>query len=203
MGRSRKRSPRFAMLIVCEGEQTEKHYFQSFRSEKLHVDVQPYVGQPQQIVLQAEALQSRKTYDEVWVVFDMDFDASRGSEQYQEFEKAIKSAKKKGCEVAYTIDAFELWFRLHYERITTSVGRKSLYKDLSKRWNVNYERDGKRANFAKSIPEKLTADEAADVKKAIERAKAMFEKRGNLPMRERNPITTVHLLVERLLSFQD
>lgn len=191
------------MLIVCEGEQTEKHYFQSFRSGKLHVDVQPYVGQPRQIVLRAEALQNRRDYDEVWVVFDLDFDSSRGLEQYQEFERAIELAKKKGCKVAYTIDAFELWFRLHYERITTSVGRKALYKDLSKRWKVNYERDGKRADFAKSIPEKLSADEAADVKKAIERAAAMLEKRGDLPMAERNPITTVHLLVERLLSFKD
>lgn len=203
MAKRKQRPTRYALLIVCEGEQTEKHYFQSFESDKLHLDVRPYVGQPRQIVLRAEALMARRSYDEVWVVFDLDFDASRGQEQYQEFEQAIKQAKKIGCEVAYTIDAFELWFRLHYERITTSVGRKALYKDLSKRWNVNYERDGKRADFAKSIPEKLSADEAADVEKAIERAAAMLEKRGDLPMAERNPITTVHLLVERLLSFKD
>ncbi|WP_273446014.1 RloB family protein [Neolewinella agarilytica] len=203
MGRGKQRRTRFALLIVCEGEQTEKHYFQSFKSDKLHLDVRPYVGQPRQIVLRAESLMARKSYDEVWVVFDLDYDASRGSEQYQEFEKAIKLAKEKGCEVAYTIDAFELWFRLHYERITSSLDRKALYKDLSKRWSINYEKDGKRADFAKAIPQRLSADEAADVMKAIDRAKAMFHKRGGLPLVDRNPITTVHLLVERLLSFQD
>jgi hypothetical protein len=100
---------------VCEGEQTEKHYFQSFKSDKLHLDVRPHVGQPRQIVLRAEVLTARRAYDEVWVVFDLDHYATRGDEQYQDFTNAVKLAKSKKTEVAYTIDAFELWFRLHYE----------------------------------------------------------------------------------------
>lgn len=191
------------MLIVCEGEQTENHYFRSFKSKRLHVDVRPYVGQPRQIALQAKTLRFRNAYDEVWVVFDLDYDASQGREQFQAFEKAVKMAKKEGCEVAYSIDAFELWFRLHYEQVSGPIGRKALYKDLSKRWEVNYAKNGKRADFAKSIPEKLAADEAADVMKAIERAKALFAERSQLPYAEQNPITTVHLLVERLLSFEE
>lgn len=203
MAKRKQRPTRYALLIVCEGEQTEKHYFQSFKSDKLHLDVRPYVGQPRQIVLRAEALMARRSYDEVWVVFDLDYDATRGDEQYQEFTNALRLAKSKEIEVAYTIDAFELWFRLHYEQVSNGLSRKALYQDLSKRWDIKYEKDGKREAFAKNIFSKLAEDENADVKEAIKRAEKLLKARKNLPLKEQNPVTTVHLLVKKLLSFID
>ncbi|MEM6770593.1 MAG: RloB family protein [Bacteroidota bacterium] len=204
MGRRlKKHVQRIAFLIVCEGEQTEKHYFQSFRSKKVALDIRPFIGQPLQIVDRAVALGARRDYDEVWVVFDLDYDSSQGKEQYQAFERALKVAREEGVKVAYSIDAFELWFRLHYEAVTVGLTRKSLYKDLSKRWGINYESSGKQAAFAKTIFGKLAEDKDADVLAAIKRAEKLWEERQYLPIAEQNPITTVHLLVKRLLELAE
>ena len=201
MGRKRKIPLRYAILVVCEGEQTEKHYFNSFSSRKLHVNVQPYVGDPRQIVLRAELLKAKKAYDETWVVFDLDYNPSRGREQYNEFHQALALARKLDIGVAYSIDAFELWFRLHYESVSNGLSRKALYKDLSRRWGINYESDGKREQFAKSIFGRLAADEDADIELALQRAEKLWGRKQHLPIEEQNPITTVHLLVKKLLAF--
>jgi hypothetical protein len=78
-----------------------------------------------------------------------------------------------------------------------------LYRDLSKRWNIEYEKDGKREALAKGIFAKLAEDENADVKEAIRRAEKLLEASKGLPVKDQNPITTVHLLVKKLLSFID
>lgn len=198
----RQRVTKYALLVVCEGEQTETNYFRSFNSDKIAVEAIPIVGQPVQIVQKAIGLQERRNYDEVWVVFDLDYNPSQGNKQFEQFNKALAKAKKNRLHIAYSIDCFELWFRLHYEQITGAISRKSLYKDLSKRWDINYEKNGKEHQFAKTIRNLLEDDEKADISKAIERAKKMFDLQKDLPLNERNPITTVHLLVERLLSFK-
>jgi hypothetical protein len=57
--------------------------------------------------------------------------------------------------------------------------------------------------LAKGIFAKLAEDENADVKEAIRRAEKLLEASKGLPVKDQNPITTVHLLVKKLLSFID
>ncbi len=55
---------------------------------------------------------SEEKFDEVWCVFDMD--VKKGENEFADFDNAIKKALFLHYKVAYSNDAFELWFYLHY-----------------------------------------------------------------------------------------
>jgi hypothetical protein len=69
------------------------------------------------------------------------------------------------------------------------------HNQLSKYWDVNYEREGKKAKFCLGIRELLENDEAASQEDAIKQAKKLMELHaGELPHGQ-NPVTTVFELV--------
>jgi hypothetical protein len=95
-------------LIVCEGEKTEPNYFRSFRVPKVVIDVQGLGENPSRLIESAKELKSQDDYDRVWCVFDRD------SWTEQDFNNAIKNANSEGFGVAYSNEAFELWYILHF-----------------------------------------------------------------------------------------
>ncbi|WP_421827432.1 RloB family protein [Larkinella sp.] len=97
------------ILIVCEGENTEPSYFDSFRLSSATVESYGGRKQPVNVVKHAIYLASQKKYDEVWCVFDKD-DISD-----EDFNDAIDQAEAAGFKVAYSNQAFEYWFILHFE----------------------------------------------------------------------------------------
>lgn len=67
--------------------------------------------------------QKKREYDQCWVVFDKDdFPA-------KDFNQAILLAEKNGFRVAYSNQAFEYWFLLHYNLYTGAIHRNQ-YKDM-------------------------------------------------------------------------
>ena len=50
------------------------------------------------------------------MVFDKD--------DYPDFDEAIELAKKNGFEVAYSNQAFELWFLLHFKKYSGKLHRR-------------------------------------------------------------------------------
>ena len=186
-------------LILCEG-QTEADYFLAFSNERVAVTAHDLGCAGMSLLDCALQYRNNGTFDEVWCVYDLDYNASEGGEQYQRFQESLDYAATNDVSVSFSIDAFELWFRLHYEAVTGSIHRQQLYDDLSRRWDMNYVTEGKRRGFTRSIKQRLDDDVAADVRLAIERAERLYEERKDLPLRERNPITTVHLLVSSLLK---
>lgn len=117
-----------SFLIVCEGENTEPDYFKAFRMTAATVKAVGQAMNTMTLVSKAisirEADQKRKKiYDQCWVVFDKDdFPA-------KDFNQAIQYAEKKGFRVAYSNQAFEYWFLLHYNLYTGAIHR-SQYKDM-------------------------------------------------------------------------
>lgn len=184
------------ILIVCEGKQTERLYFEAF--PVVGLDVYPKgLGQTKiQLVQKTEKIQNIKKYDIVWCVFDMDFNPEINNCE-KDFDDAIKQAKKLGYDVAYSNDAFELWFYLHYKNINNQVDRVFYYKELSKIFNVNnYEKECKGAKF--DSYKTLKNDIYSSQEKAIKRAKELHEMKKHLPYYKQNPVTTVYRLVELL-----
>lgn len=182
------RELRKRFLILCEGEKTEPNYFRSFRVNKkvIDLDIEGLGKSPNKIV--AEAVKKKEEdggYDEVWCVFDRD------SFKAQEFNQAIKSAEKENIKVAYSNEAFELWYLLHFNFYNTGVPREDYQKKLSKCLGYDYKKN------SETIYEELESKQRT----AIKNAKRLLEEYDLPNPAANNPSTTVHLLVEELNKF--
>ena len=119
-------------LIVCEGTKTEPHYFEAL--------IKNYISTVREVTIEGEgratvALVDRTleikqelerknamSFDRVWVVFDKD--------DFDDFNDAIKKANKLGFHSAWTNEAFELWYYLHFEYLDTGIGRADYINKL-------------------------------------------------------------------------
>lgn len=63
--------------------------------------------------------------------------------QNEDFNRAIRKARDLGYHCAYSNDAFELWFVLHYQYLDQQQHRNFYYQLLGKKWNTNYTKEGK------------------------------------------------------------
>ena len=109
------RQDRQGILIVCEGTKTEKLYFEEFKVPSARVEGTGY----NTISLVEEAIRLNRgvAYDKVWCVFDKD------SFPPADFQGAIDLARRHGFHTAYTNQAFELWYLLHYDYHTSALSR--------------------------------------------------------------------------------
>lgn len=142
--RADAQSPRPRILIVCEGERTEPAYFnalrQSLRLSKDLIDIRGEGMNTQRLVDEAKAIkkkaeQENLPYDKVWIVMDKD---SFGEAQYL---NAIRSARAAEFHVAWSNEAFELWYLLHYEEASLSGDRQDYTKELSRLMGKKYAKN--------------------------------------------------------------
>jgi hypothetical protein len=186
------------ILIVCEG-QTEKLYFESFPVLGVKIEPIDLKGQSKLklIELTQELVESKdEKYDEVWCVFDMDF--KRGADEFADFDNAIKKAFALRYKAAYSNDAFELWFYLHFTQTNAQHFRTFYYKELCRRFGIKSIKEMKQHNFCEEIYSKLNKDPNSSQQRAIARAKTLFNEQKHLEYHEQNPITKVYELVEVL-----
>ncbi|MBD2042812.1 RloB family protein [Microcoleus sp. FACHB-672] len=181
------RDIRQRFLIVCEGKKTEPNYFRSFPVPKnvAEIDVKGLGKDPSKLVDSAKELKQQEEYDQVWCVFDRD-DWSP-----QNFNNAIKNAESEGFKVAYSNEAFELWYVLHFDFLDTSIPRSEYRKRLNCFLKQNYQKN------SETIYEELFEKQAAAIKNAIN---LLNQYNPRTPARD-NPSTTVHLLVQELNKF--
>ena len=133
------------ILIICEG-QTEELYFKGFPVlTEFKVETFNTKGQSKLKLVESikEIIESFDTkFDEVWCVFDMD--VKKGADEFADFDNAISKALQFGYKIAYSNDSFELWFHLHYNLTESQHLRSYYYKELGKRFGINYVKDGKK-----------------------------------------------------------
>ncbi len=187
--------PNKTILIVGEG-QSEKMYFESFPVLTLRVEALDSGGQSKQKLIEVteSILQNSEIkYDEVWCVFDMD--VHHGAFEFADFDNAIRSGMSKGYKIAYSNDAFELWFYLHYNYTDQANKRPFYYKALGKYWDCNYEKIGKTYTFCQNLYQRLKSDKNASQEEAINRAKKLFDEQSHLEFHQQNPVTLVYELV--------
>lgn len=139
---------------------------------------------------------SAVAYDEIWCVFDMD--VRRGEVEFSDFDNAIRQAEGLGYKVAYSNDAFELWFYLHFEYSDAEHLRTFYYEELSERFGLNYVKDGKRYDFCQKLYKLLEVHEQSSQAKALERGSSLYKEKSDLPYHHQNPVIRVFELVEEL-----
>lgn len=181
------REVRQRFLIVCEGEKTEPNYFRSFRVPRnvVEVDVQGLGENPSKLVNSAKELKEQEEYDQVWCVFDRD------SWTPEDFNNAIQSANNQGFHIAYSNEAFELWYVLHFEFLNTGIPRCDYLQKLNLLLNRKYKKN------SETIYDELFDKQPVAIRNATNLLKQYDP---HIPGKD-NPSTTVHLLVQELNKF--
>lgn len=127
------------ILIVCEGTKTEPNYFNGFRLP--NVDTIGIGGDPVTVVQRAIQIskdarkKENKIYDQVWCVFDRD------SFPIQRFKEAFLHADHNNIHVAYSNEAFELWYILHFEYLNTGITRQTYISKLTTHLGRKYNKN--------------------------------------------------------------
>ncbi|MEH2157699.1 RloB family protein [Nostoc sp.] len=181
------REIRQRFLIVCEGAKTEPNYFRSFRVPKnvAEIDVQGLGENPSKLVQSAKILNGQGEYDQIWCVFD------RNSWTLEDFNNAIIKAEAQGFKVAYSNEAFELWYVLHFEFLNTGIPRSDYLKKLTSLFGRTYQKN------SETIYDELFDKQSIAIKNA---ENLLRQYNPHIPVKD-NPSTTVHLLVQELNKF--
>ncbi len=187
------------IYIFTEGKKTEPIYFKSKKSEiksnAVKIEIKGTGYNTLSLVDYAINFIQQKRIDlkidECWVVFDKD-DFNRN------FNSAINKALKNGLMVAYSNEAFELWFLLHFSFMNSAIKRD----DYNKKIEENYikETKNKKYKYHKTNGVLPLIEIIKDREKdAIRNAKKLLTQfKNEKSFVKKNPSTTVHLLVERL-----
>jgi len=181
------KKPKERFLIVCEGSKTEPNYFRSFRVPRDVVEVHGLGEDPSTLVRSATDLKNKDgdDYDQIWCVFDRD------SWTLENFNNARSSATSQGFRVAYSNEAFELWYILHFEYLNTGIPRKDYIHKLSLLLGKKYQKN------SETIYDELLDKQPTAIRNA---KKLLTEYDPPVPAKD-NPSTTVHLLVQELNRF--
>jgi len=186
--KSRNRGkPGKSFLIVCEGEKTEPNYFKSFKLSSATIKVVGYGMNTRSLV--EKALEIAKgddeKFDEVWCVFDRD------SFSLQNFNSAFDLARRKKINIAYSNEAFELWYLLHFQYLDTGISRDDYQKRLSKLLKEPYKKNST-GMYRKLLDKQPTA---------LRNAENLLKTYNPRNPGEDNPSTTVYLLVKELNKY--
>ncbi len=199
------------ILIVCEGKKTEPDYFKWWRKQLENIrevakskavggidvnsfgdeiDVKGEGKNTGSLVEKATELKNQASidYTQVWCVFDRD------SFPPENYNAAIEKACNSDLKAAYSNEAFELWYLLHFDYVNTGVSRDQYKKMLTERLGEKYKKNDP------AMYEKLLKHPKADQRYAIGNAKKLnklLNKHAG-DYAKHNPSTTVFELVESL-----
>lgn len=186
-------------LIVSEGEKTEPNYFKAL-SEQLPQELinLTIVGEGKNTISVIDAAirlrdereeESDFPFDEVWAVFDKDDFPD------QRFNAAVEKGEQEDIKTAYSNEAFELWYVLHFQYLDVAINRKQ-YIDILKQKLGDYIKNDTQ------IYDKLQEHEDSSESDAIQYAEKLYKTLNqNTPAKDK-PITKVYQLVSRLNEFK-
>jgi hypothetical protein len=180
-----KGKKRDLVLIVAEGEKTEPLYFSGFKLSNVTIDGCGFNCDSlvrRAIRLKNKAIRDANPYDQVWCVFDRD------SCQPENFRNAFDLAKMNGINIAYTNEAFELWYLLHFHFYDSALSRGQYEEKLTNLLGFKYEKNNPQ------MYDRLISLQP----EAIRNANTLYGRYNPLDPERCNPSTTVHHLVQYL-----
>ncbi|MFE0458129.1 RloB family protein [Kitasatospora sp. NPDC058965] len=194
-----RRATKQRFLIYCEGEVTEREYFegyrQLFRSGNIQIKLGADHAVPLQLVNEAISHQSRaprsaedkfEKYDQVWCVMDVE-----APTPHPNLEKALSLARKNGIRCAISNPCFEIWLILHFAKISGYATTAEACKHLEAH-NCGYSKESKHIDF-KKLQDRF--EQAKKYALDLEKTAAECIVAG-IP----NPSTDVYKLIDQLIS---
>lgn len=187
------------ILIVGEGVHTEPSYFEQFKEPGVKIVAIGLGEGTRKLVNDVEshkAVEERKlngkTFDEVWVVFDKD--------SFKDFNQAISEAKSKGYHVAYSNQAIEYWFILHFmdhqggdmDRKDYAKVLNALLEKLDPKNPITYDPD------SKTISEEIFNVLYKNIQFAYDRADRICQYKLKQGKPTEESVTTIHELVHSI-----
>lgn len=103
------------------------------------------------------------------------------------------TSKYQNIKIAYSNEAFELWYLLHFNYYDTKMSRTSYKKMLTSLLKEKYKKN------SVDMYEKLLDKQA----NAIRNAKKLLSAYSSLNPEQDNPSTTVFILVEELNKYKN
>lgn len=102
-----------AILIVCEGKNTEPSYFGFYKAliPSVQLEIDGAGKGHQALVDYTKRMFKRSDYHQIWCVFDREDERAVSIKQ---FNNAVSSALQSGFMVAYSNQTFEYWLLLHF-----------------------------------------------------------------------------------------
>jgi hypothetical protein len=182
------REIRKRFLLICEGTKTEPAYFEKFKTNKVVIEIEGMARDPQKLVKTAieardKAKKDTEEFDEVWCVFDRD------DVPIQDFNAALSQAAAHDIQVAYSNEAFELWYVLHFEYLNTGIPRKDYQAKIAKYLGLPSYCKNDSQMYDRLKPHQGTA---------IDNAIRLLDSYQPPNPAKDNPSTTVHFLVKAL-----
>jgi hypothetical protein len=202
---SHKREIKLSFLIVCEGNKTEPNYFKSFPKKRERIVYElNFKGEnesdrntggisPKKVVEKAIELRKQKTYDRVWAVFDKD--------DFKDFNAAIIKAQSNNIGCAWSNEAFELWYLLHFQNRTTGMKRTEYQKAIENELNKKWKNKKKPYKYAKNAADMyVILQEYGNQEQAIKWAEKLSQQYMDEKFAAHNPRTQVYELVRQLIG---
>lgn len=194
------------ILIVCEGSKTEPNYFGEFNKKKrgLYVFDLEFSGGgistkkvvEEAIELKKQADMKNDPYDRVWAVFDKDDFPDA------DFNAAILKAESNHIGCAWSNEAFELWYLLHFHNRVTPMSRTEYKNAISNAVNDSPFYKGKKEYvYKKNDPKNYSImNKYGSQDSAIKDALAMERCYTGQSFATHNPCTKVHEIVLQLMG---
>jgi RloB-like protein len=214
--KSRKtREYRNSILIICEGEETEPNYFQNFPVSNIKVKTIGTGRNTESLVDEAikkwiEFSEEDEFYERLWCIFDRDsfsqnsYDSAfkKANDEEKRLNRRFKrrAGRRINISIAYSNQAFELWYLLHFDYIDSALSRSEYKRMLTGRMEKKYEKnDPSMYQFFEILSKKTNCQKGQ--KFAIANAKKL-RKGLNKELRHNHcPSTTVDKLVEELNKY--
>ena len=195
-----QRKTRDTILIITNGKETEKNYFENITSKyrtEFKIKVKYKNAECDGLVQYACGF-NQTEYNQIWCVFDIDESFVEGH-----LVNALKMARDNNINIAYSNEDFELWLLYHFTAIVIpTLGRKRYVREINERLKpigCKYQKSDLeliREIFIPKIPEALHNAKAYCQKLEAEHQKEY----GNdkFPIWKWKSSTTVYKLIEAM-----
>ena len=187
------------IIIFCEGK-TEKYYFDYFAEiikKNKYTDVEVVLetanGNAQTVLNYANAFlfneeRNRKfsTYGK-YLAFDCD--------DPPDIQAVMLAATD--YELLISNHLFETWLLMHFEDVDAKISKREIYRRLSEHLHAGYSKGHK--GKTREIVRNGSIEKAIDSAKALEQQYANEGKNVFTSIKEMNPYTSVHKLIEQFM----